>query len=64
MKIYISKHKEGWRELEIPDDLAGCSYDELIENAHRILKNQKYKGIYITENPDAVPALSSSQKKP
>jgi hypothetical protein len=50
-KVFISRAKEGWTELSIPEEFQKYSYDKLVNRVFKFLKPHSYKGILITENP-------------
>jgi hypothetical protein len=50
-KIFISRVNEGWTEVQVPKEFEQYPYEKLVRIAHRLLREETYKGLLITQNP-------------
>ena len=53
-KVFISRPKEGWSELTIPEEFQQYSYNQMVKKVYKILDVNSYKGLLITENPTPI----------
>lgn len=51
MKVFISRHKKGWAEVDLPPEMKTYSYERLLAEIHSLIHCSDYKGLLITENP-------------